>query len=55
MAIETAIGWTDHTFNIAWGCTKISPGCKNCYADAFCAAVRSQRLGVWEPPPHLWR
>ncbi len=33
MARDSAIAWTHHTFNIAWGCTKISPGCKNCYAD----------------------
>lgn len=33
MADKTLIAWTDHTFNVAWGCTKISPGCKNCYAD----------------------
>lgn len=33
MAEHTGISWTDHTFNIAWGCTRISPGCKNCYAD----------------------
>lgn len=32
MADKTLIAWTDHTFNVAWGCTKISPGCKNCYA-----------------------
>lgn len=29
MAEKTAIAWTDHTFNIAWGCTKgsgLKPG-----------------------------
>lgn len=30
---HTKIAWTNHTFNIAWGCAKISPGCANCYAD----------------------
>jgi protein gp37 len=46
MAQKTTISWTDHTFNIAWGCTKVSPGCKNCYADAL-----SHRYGhdVWGP------
>mgnify|MGYP002789544667 CR=1 FL=1 len=29
----TGISWTDHTFNIAWGCTKVSPACDNCYAE----------------------
>lgn len=27
------IEWTDNTFNIAEGCEKVSPGCKNCYAE----------------------
>ena len=25
------IEWTDETWNVVTGCTKISPGCKNCY------------------------
>lgn len=33
MSLATAIQWTDSTFNIAWGCTKYSPGCANCYAE----------------------
>ena len=28
------IEWTDHTFNPWMGCTKVSPGCDNCYAEA---------------------
>lgn len=32
MGGKTGISWTDHTFNPVWGCHKISPGCKNCYA-----------------------
>lgn len=35
MAEKTGISWTDHTFNIAWGCAKVSPGCANCYADGL--------------------
>jgi protein gp37 len=35
MAEQTNIAWTDHTFNIAWGCEKISDGCTHCYADGF--------------------
>ncbi len=35
MGKETIIAWTDHTFNIAWGCVKVSPGCKHCYAERF--------------------
>ena len=32
MGDKTGILWTDHTFNPWIGCTKVSPGCKNCYA-----------------------
>lgn len=32
MGKVTEISWTDHTFNPWIGCTKVSPGCKNCYA-----------------------
>ena len=46
MAGKTIIAWTDRTFNIAWGCVKVSPGCKNCYAETL-----SSRYGhdVWGP------
>lgn len=29
---ETNISWTDYVWNPVTGCTKISPGCQNCYA-----------------------
>jgi len=32
MSENTAIEWTDHTFNPWHGCTKVSPGCAHCYA-----------------------
>jgi len=35
MADKTQISWTDSTFNPWWGCTKVSPGCDHCYAEAF--------------------
>lgn len=35
MALNTEISWTDHTLNMWWGCVKISPGCKHCYADTL--------------------
>ncbi|WP_128380320.1 DUF5131 family protein [Streptomyces cavernae] len=35
MGDNTSIEWTDHTFNPWWGCSRVSPGCKNCYADQF--------------------
>lgn len=33
MAETTDISWTDATFNPWTGCTKVSPGCGNCYAE----------------------
>jgi protein gp37 len=33
MGTDTAIQWCDHTFNPWIGCTKVSEGCKNCYAE----------------------
>lgn len=33
MAERTGIEWTDATFNPWIGCTKVSPGCANCYAE----------------------
>ena len=33
MASNTSIEWTESTWNPVTGCSKISPGCKNCYAE----------------------
>ena len=38
MSDQTRIQWTDATWNPATGCSKVSPGCKNCYAE---------RLALW--------
>jgi protein gp37 len=35
MSDASAIEWTDATWNPVRGCTKISPGCKHCYAETF--------------------
>lgn len=32
---DSKIEWTDATWNPVRGCTKVSPGCKNCYAETF--------------------
>lgn len=40
MADATAIEWTDATWNPVTGCTKISPGCDNCYAARFSERFR---------------
>jgi len=32
MGENSAISWTDHSFNPWWGCLRVGPGCDNCYA-----------------------
>jgi len=43
MAARSAIEWTEATWNPVTGCTKISLGCKNCYAERM--ALRLQAMG----------
>lgn len=38
---ESSIEWTERTWNPVTGCTKISPGCKNCYAEAMAERLRA--------------
>jgi len=33
MSANSKIEWTDHTFNPWWGCVRVSPACRFCYAD----------------------
>lgn len=40
MAVNSTIEWTDATWNPVTGCTKISPGCKHCYAETFAERFR---------------
>lgn len=37
---ETKIRWAEHTWNPMTGCTKISPGCDNCYAETIALKFR---------------
>jgi protein gp37 len=43
MAVNSGIEWTETTWNPVTGCTKISPGCKHCYAERM--ALRLQAMG----------
>jgi protein gp37 len=40
MSDKSAIEWTDATWNPVTGCTKVSPGCDHCYAQAFAERFR---------------
>jgi protein gp37 len=48
MAIESSIEWTDATWNPVRGCTKISPGCKHCYAETFAERFRGVKGHPYE-------
>ncbi len=41
MGQDSKIEWTHHTFNAWWGCVKVSPACKHCYAESW-----AKRLGM---------
>ena len=41
---DTAIEWTDATWNPVAGCTVISPGCTNCYAMRMAARLEAMPL-----------
>ncbi|MBN1508607.1 MAG: phage Gp37/Gp68 family protein [Sedimentisphaerales bacterium] len=41
MAANSKIEWTECTWNPVTGCTKISPGCANCYAERMARRLRA--------------
>lgn len=43
MSAQSSIEWTENTWNPVTGCTKVSPGCKHCYAERM--ARRLQAMG----------
>ncbi|MGO8795022.1 MAG: DUF5131 family protein [Candidatus Sulfotelmatobacter sp.] len=67
MSLNSHIEWTDATWNPVRGCTKISPGCKHCYAETFAERFRGVKGHPYEqgfdlrlvpeklPEPFLWR
>jgi len=64
MARDSKIEWTDHTFNPWWGCTKVSPACDHCYAEAWAKRVGYDVWSTGKPrrflsepywlQPHRW-
>src|SRR6266446_3545703 len=48
MAEHSKIEWTDSTWNPVRGCTKVSPGCKHCYAEAFAERFRGVKGHPYE-------
>jgi protein gp37 len=48
MSFQSEIEWTDATWNPVRGCTKISPGCKHCYAETFAERFRGVKGHPYE-------
>lgn len=48
MSDNSKIEWTDATWNPLRGCTKISPGCKHCYAETFAERFRGVKGHPYE-------
>lgn len=51
MSDKTGIEWADHSFNPWWGCSRVSPACRFCYADRD-----AQRYGrqLWRRHGERW-
>lgn len=47
MAQNSKIEWTESTWNPVTGCTKISPGCKNCYAERMAKRLKAMRSPLY--------
>lgn len=48
MGTNSKIEWTEQTWNPTTGCTKISPGCKHCYAEVMARRLHAMGAGGYE-------
>jgi protein gp37 len=48
MTTASKIEWTEQTWNPTVGCTKVSPGCKNCYAETMANRLRAMGTPGYE-------
>lgn len=48
MSANSSIEWTEATWNPVRGCTKVSPGCKHCYAETFAERFRGVKGHPYE-------
>ena len=48
MSNESKIEWTERTWNPVVGCTKVSPGCKHCYAEVMAARLKAMGTPGYE-------
>ena len=49
MSDRSAIEWTDATWNPTTGCTRVSAGCDNCYAEQLSRRLLSRTYGARLP------
>lgn len=47
MGDKSAIEWTEATWNPVTGCTKVSPGCKHCYAERMAARLKAMGTAAY--------
>lgn len=48
MTTVSKIEWTERTWNPTVGCTKVSPGCKHCYAEGMASRLQAMRTRGYE-------
>ncbi|PPI78539.1 phage Gp37/Gp68 family protein [Marinobacter flavimaris] len=48
MATNSSIEWTEQTWNPVTGCTKVSPGCKHCYAETMARRLKAMGANGYE-------
>ena len=48
MSTQTSIEWTELSWNPTTGCTKVSPGCENCYAETMARRLKAMGLKGYE-------
>ena len=47
------IEWTDETWNVVTGCTRISPGCDNCYMFALYPRLKAMGVQGYQHAPDV--
>ena len=53
--MSSTIEWTDETWNPVTGCTRVSPGCDNCYMYALYPRLRAMGVPGYETAPNVVR
>lgn len=48
MSNQSKIEWTEQTWNPTTGCTKVSPGCKYCYAETMARRLKAMDAGGYD-------